>query len=366
MRAGTQDHVSPGRITRPWCVDRLPPPHCSPRRRRHRPTAGAAYCTADLQQVGATYRTAASCRSRASRSASQESSTPSRARRCPPARSPRRSISSSWPSSRPGRRGRSASSARRRKGRRTVHHGVQPARVAVLVAGARPDGDRRHLVRRAQPRSFSRLAPPAGRFACWSTDESRETWPRTAGSPSRTRRPASSQEHGQRSAASVLPPSAHQRARPAAPCAGLPSAAAGCCGRCSGGSQSPARRRPSGGRPRGTAALPPARPSCIRSGPPTRTAASCRSRASRSASQDSSTPSPASAPTGTKAAEIHLELMAKLAAGPPRPIGVECQETTKGVARCTTEYNPFGTPLSAPEPAPSEIVGIWCAGHSHA
>lgn len=69
---------------------------------------------------------------------------------------------------------------------------------------------------------------------------------------------------------------------------------------------------------------------------------------------------------GNKAAEIHLELLAQPASGPPRPIGVECEQITTGVARCQTEYNPFGAPLTLPEELPSDIVAITCSGHSHA
>lgn len=68
----------------------------------------------------------------------------------------------------------------------------------------------------------------------------------------------------------------------------------------------------------------------------------------------------------TKPAEIHIELIAKLANGVSRPLGVECIETTTGVARCSAEDNPLGTPLTGPEPAPAEIVSLTCSGHSHA
>ena len=71
-------------------------------------------------------------------------------------------------------------------------------------------------------------------------------------------------------------------------------------------------------------------------------------------------------PTGTKDAEIHVELMAKLKSGSPQPLGVECVKNGMGVVRCSTEYNPLTSPLSAPEPAPTDIVGIYCSAHSHA
>lgn len=68
----------------------------------------------------------------------------------------------------------------------------------------------------------------------------------------------------------------------------------------------------------------------------------------------------------SKPAEIHVELLAVVGSGPPRPIGVECDQTDTGVARCQREYNPLDRPLTGPEPAPTEIVAIICNAHSHA
>jgi plastocyanin len=70
----------------------------------------------------------------------------------------------------------------------------------------------------------------------------------------------------------------------------------------------------------------------------------------------------------TRGGEIHVELLAHMATGgPPRALGVECEQVTEtGVARCTTSYNPLTQPLTAPEPVPGEIVSISCEAHSHA
>jgi plastocyanin len=75
---------------------------------------------------------------------------------------------------------------------------------------------------------------------------------------------------------------------------------------------------------------------------------------------------PGSEDPKTKPAEIHVEVMAQMADGAQRPLGVECEEITKGEARCNLEYNPLGTPVSGPEPVPEEVVAIVCKAHSHA
>lgn len=68
---------------------------------------------------------------------------------------------------------------------------------------------------------------------------------------------------------------------------------------------------------------------------------------------------------GRPEAEIHVEVQAKLAFAPPRPIGVECVQTTTGVARCRLEHNPAGNPLEGPEPLPTEVLALHCNAHSH-
>lgn len=71
-------------------------------------------------------------------------------------------------------------------------------------------------------------------------------------------------------------------------------------------------------------------------------------------------------PPVAKETEIHVEILAKMASGPPRALGVECIDTTAGVARCQKDYNPIGTPVTGPAPAPEEIVALICNAHSHA
>lgn len=69
----------------------------------------------------------------------------------------------------------------------------------------------------------------------------------------------------------------------------------------------------------------------------------------------------------TKAAEVHIEVMAQMADGAQRPLGVECtQYDAVGEARCRFEYNPVGESVTGPEPMPEEIVAIICKAHSHA
>lgn len=70
--------------------------------------------------------------------------------------------------------------------------------------------------------------------------------------------------------------------------------------------------------------------------------------------------------TGTKAAEVHLELLVQPAVGTPRAIGVECEETTTGIARCDVAYDPTGHPQALFEPIPGEAARIKCSAHSHA
>ena len=70
--------------------------------------------------------------------------------------------------------------------------------------------------------------------------------------------------------------------------------------------------------------------------------------------------------------DIHVEIMALLANGTERPLGVECLSSGTSVSRCMNEYNPLTSdptgPLSltAPEPLPAEIVALQCNAHSHA
>lgn len=67
----------------------------------------------------------------------------------------------------------------------------------------------------------------------------------------------------------------------------------------------------------------------------------------------------------TLGAEVHVEVLAQLANGTTRPLGVECLQDTIGAARCVGEYNPLPSSLTVPEPVPDEIVGLLCRGHSH-
>ncbi len=221
--------------------------------------------------------------------------------------------------------------------------------------------------------SFSRLAAPAGRFACWSTDEGRgslaeQGWFTANGVADPSGTPA------ERVAATGITQrttktSRHRRVASARQAQGLLRRLAGPNG----------RRLRAMLRGLGRTQATTGRRGSVHTG-----AAFCTSELKQVGATYESTCSlpfqgfpigiaglydsePNASPrTGTKAAEIHLELLAKLATGAPQPIGVECQETGKGVARCTTEYNPFGSPLTAPEPAPSQIVSILCSGHSHA
>jgi hypothetical protein len=70
--------------------------------------------------------------------------------------------------------------------------------------------------------------------------------------------------------------------------------------------------------------------------------------------------------------DVHVEIMALLADGTSRPLGVECLSVGTDVSRCMNDYNPLTSdptgPLSltAPEPAPAEIVALKCNAHSHA
>jgi hypothetical protein len=79
---------------------------------------------------------------------------------------------------------------------------------------------------------------------------------------------------------------------------------------------------------------------------------------------------PAKPPSGQDS-DIHVEIMALLNDGTTRPLGVECLSVGENVSRCTNEYNPITTPitgamsLTAPEPAPAEIVAMQCNAHTH-
>jgi len=216
--------------------------------------------------------------------------------------------------------------------------------------------------------SFSKNALPAGRFACWSTDESRATlqedgWfdepaattgPTEGGATKRADRSAAAKRAAAREARRALRRLTGRSGRTLrALVKALARARSGSAGQRSakkkhggeafckadlekfGNTYENSCVMPFQGFPIGIAGVYDSEPDAV-------------------------------ARTGTKPAEIHLELMAKLRSGSPQPIGVECQDTTTGVARCTTAYNPFGSPLSSPEPAPSEIVGVYCGAHSHA
>jgi hypothetical protein len=64
-------------------------------------------------------------------------------------------------------------------------------------------------------------------------------------------------------------------------------------------------------------------------------------------------------------ADVHVEIMALLADGTSRPLGVECLSDTVGAARCLEAYNPLAAPLTSPEAAPIQIVALKCNAHSH-
>jgi hypothetical protein len=65
-------------------------------------------------------------------------------------------------------------------------------------------------------------------------------------------------------------------------------------------------------------------------------------------------------------AEIHVEVFAELSTGFARPLGIECESQGYGAVTCEQSNNPLGSPLTAPEPAPAEIVALSCRAHSHA